>query len=67
MLPPILEYDHWFEAAPLELMAEDESKRRHQKALARHPDCRDPDHPGCNRCNEEEKDDELETRSTSRR
>lgn len=24
--------------------------RRHQADLARHPDCRDPDHPGCEAC-----------------
>ena len=62
MLPPILDRDAWFEAAPLELMTEDEFKRRRQKALNRHPDCRDPDHPGCPRCIEEELHDECDLR-----
>jgi hypothetical protein len=29
-------------------------ERRYQAALSRHPDCRDPDHPGCEICGEGE-------------
>lgn len=34
-------------------------QRWYQQDLRRHPDCRDPDHPGCPTCNpiEEEDDD----------
>lgn len=36
--------------------------RRYKQTLARHPDCRDPDHPGCECCEaqDEEKQDENE-------
>jgi hypothetical protein len=27
-------------------------ERRYQARLSRHPDCRDPDHPGCEFCEE---------------
>ncbi len=27
--------------------------RRYKNALLRHPDCRDPDHPGCEKCEPE--------------
>lgn len=27
-------------------------ERRYQARLSRHPDCRDPDHPGCEGCSE---------------
>ncbi len=60
------QHDPWADV-PDDIVAEEQFKRRRDQALARHPDCRDPDHPGCERCIEEEKDDELETRSTSRR
>ena len=33
-----------------ELAAQDRFNRRRQRELARHPDCRDPDHPGCPAC-----------------
>jgi len=46
------------------IAAEEDVKRRkanrYRKHLMRHPDCRDPDHPGCERCNgevDEEKTD----------
>lgn len=32
-------------------------ERRQRNDLARHPDCRDPDHPGCKAC-EGDDDDE---------
>lgn len=37
-----------------ELRAEDRWRKRRHAELMRHPDCRDPDHPGCDRCEEEE-------------
>lgn len=36
-----------------ELRRQDAGERRHQRALLRHPDCTDPDHPGCEYCLEE--------------
>ena len=48
--------DAWFEAAPLELAAEDQFKRNYHQKLMRHLDCRDPDHPGCERCIEKEQE-----------
>lgn len=33
---------------------EDRAHRRYKQALSRHPDCRDPDHPGCDICNDED-------------
>jgi len=41
------------------LAAIDRYSRAQQARLTQHPDCRDPDHPGCAKCNEE-KDDEIE-------
>ena len=44
--------------------AEDErqndlARKRYNAALMRHPDCRDPDHPGCADCDEDfEENDE---------
>jgi len=32
-------------------------ERQYQHALLRNPDCRDPDHPGCEHCADEEDDD----------
>ena len=40
-----------------ELREEDRAKRRYEARLARNPDCRDPDHPGCTKCMEN--DDEC--------
>lgn len=39
-----------------ELRAQDEANRRYQRALLANPDCRDPDHPGCTSCMEEDPD-----------
>lgn len=36
-----------------ELIAEDQAKKRYLAWYARHPDCRDPDHPGCADCRED--------------
>lgn len=33
-----------------DLSAEDAAERRYQQLLAAHPDCNDPDHPGCSLC-----------------
>ena len=33
-----------------ELAAQDRHERRYQHALAAHPQCNDPDHPGCESC-----------------
>jgi hypothetical protein len=33
-----------------ELKAQDRAERQYQARLARNPDCRDPDHPGCVDC-----------------
>ncbi len=35
------------------MRAEDFHRRRYQANLASHHDCRDPDHPGCELCEEE--------------
>ena len=41
-----------------ELRAQERARKMHQARLMYHPDCRDPDHPGCERCMEEENDDQ---------
>ena len=38
--------------------AEAAFQRRHRNTLMRHPDCRDPDHPGCEACSEDETEGE---------
>lgn len=48
------DYDYDDELNDLRL--EDRARRRYENALMRNPDCRDPDHPGCELC--EENDDE---------
>lgn len=47
-------YDDDYDPGLLELIAEDRAERRRRVALMDHPDCRDPDHPGCECCAEEE-------------
>lgn len=37
-----------------ELRAQDRADKRHQAQMLRHPDCRDPDHPGCEQCEDED-------------
>lgn len=32
-----------------DMRLEQQALRRHQQKLVSHPDCRDPDHPGCAR------------------
>ena len=41
-----------------ELLAEGRHQRRYERQLSAHPDCRDPDHPGCWRCGDEDEDEE---------
>lgn len=37
-----------------ELRAERHRQRRYDQHVTAHPDCRDPDHPGCEQCMENE-------------
>ena len=46
------------EADYADLRAQDQFEKRQQRALMAHPDCRDPDHPGCDHC--EESDDDTD-------
>ena len=39
------------------MRAEDFHRRRYQADLSNHHDCRDPDHPGCELCEEENEDE----------
>lgn len=41
-----------------DLAADDRFYRRRSAAIARNPDCSDPDHPGCEHCAEEEEQDD---------
>ena len=40
-----------------ELRSEAIAMRWHRQKLASHPDCRDPDHPGCVKCMDSDDDD----------
>lgn len=42
-----------------ELRAQALFERRYLNNLMRHPDCRDPDHPGCESCNEREEEEQA--------
>ena len=44
----MIEPDYDYERA--ELARTDRAERRYHARLMRHPDCRDPDHPGCPDC-----------------
>ena len=46
------DYDYDLE----ELKAQDRFEKQYRRALMAHPDCRDPDHPGCIDCWEDEDD-----------
>lgn len=35
------------------LIRENINRLRYERQLAAHPDCRDPDHPGCKKCEPE--------------
>ncbi len=37
-----------------ELRAEDRAKKQYWRRLIANPDCRDPDHPGCENCRDDE-------------
>jgi hypothetical protein len=41
---------HSKSAIAADLKAEDRAERLYRRSLARHPDCNDPDHPGCANC-----------------
>lgn len=41
-----------------DLRAEARWERQRHARLMRNPDCRDPDHPGCEHCEERDTDDE---------
>lgn len=40
-----------------DLRADDRHKRRYMNKLNAHPDCRDPDHPGCGKCRDDGDDE----------
>lgn len=42
----------WDELIDDRVAADDLHRRRCLAALRRHPDCSDPDHPGCDQCDE---------------
>ncbi len=48
------DYEHDDDPEVEELRAQSRFERRYQADLARHPDCRDPDHPGCPQCEDED-------------
>ena len=46
-----------------ELRRQDRARKLRQRILTKHPDCRDPDHPGCPAClddNEGDDDDRAQ-------
>lgn len=45
----------------LDELAEARFQRQRQGRLMRHPDCRDPDHPGCELCEETHGTDRLDS------
>ena len=49
-----LEYDDYDGDCPVPGTQAYYLQRWHRSALLSHPDCRDPDHPGCESCMEEE-------------
>jgi hypothetical protein len=51
----IYEYDQ-HEADELRL--QDQFERKQRQKYAAHPDCRDPDHPGCDKCSESDDDND---------
>lgn len=51
-------YDDYDEDYASELRAEDMAKRFYQTKLLRHPHCQDPDHPGCEACEDYEEGNE---------
>lgn len=51
------DYDE-FDGPSNEEMEEYRNHKRYIQLLDRHPDCRDPDHPGCSACNDNFNDEE---------
>ncbi|MDZ7789707.1 MAG: hypothetical protein U5L08_04285 [Xanthomonadales bacterium] len=43
-----------YEDERAELRAETLHQRRYQRQLDAHPQCNDPDHPGCEQCEDED-------------
>lgn len=44
---------HAYDEAPDYLRAEVGAQRRYERQKSNHPDCRDPEHPGCQSCEPE--------------
>ncbi|MEN9589046.1 MAG: hypothetical protein RLZZ481_832 [Pseudomonadota bacterium] len=57
MVDDYIEFDP-NEADYAELRAQDRMLKIHAAQLLRHPSCRDPDHPGCELCEDENEGDE---------
>ena len=53
-------YDDDYDSEVEELKAEARFERQRTARLLRNPDCRDPDHPGCDKCADHDEDEELE-------
>lgn len=53
-------YDDADDSELYELRREWMAERRRKSLLAAHPDCRDPDHPGCEHCCDEEAEEQEE-------
>jgi hypothetical protein len=45
-----MKFDEDHEAELTALRVEEKMRRAYLGELVRNPDCRDPDHPGCNQC-----------------
>lgn len=43
-----------YESEIEDLRAQVQAEKRYNARLARNPDCRDPDHPGCSSCMEDD-------------
>ena len=48
------DFDDYEDPDVADLRAEVASSSRYEQALRLNPDCRDPDHPGCSHCQEDE-------------
>lgn len=53
----MIDFDDDLDPMVEELRAQDRHERQHRRALMAHPDCRDPDHPGCEHCEESDEDE----------
>lgn len=50
----MFDWDDFFDSIEDEERMDARAQRQYEARLAQHPDCRDPDHPGCELCNEED-------------